>query len=67
MFCTLKFQVNKFLQHDYKFTGVRCYDTVEGYQCGPCPSGYTGDGQRCKPRAGCELNPCSPGTIIYNM
>jgi len=42
-------------------TGVKCYDTVEGFQCGPCPSGHVGDGQRCKVRSGCDNNPCAPG------
>lgn len=46
------------------FSGVRCQDTVDGFRCGPCPEGYIGDGQRCRPR-GCEMSPCSPGISTY--
>ncbi|XP_010114010.1 PREDICTED: thrombospondin-4-like, partial [Chlamydotis macqueenii] len=29
------------------FRGVRCVETVEGFQCGPCPEGLTGNGVTC--------------------
>lgn len=29
------------------FRGVRCTDTVDGFQCGPCPEGFTGNGVTC--------------------
>ena len=34
------------------YTGVKCTDlpppaNVSGYICGPCPSGFTGDGAHC--------------------
>ncbi|CAH0392455.1 unnamed protein product [Bemisia tabaci] len=46
---------------DFCRPGVQCYDTVEGFQCGSCPNGYSGDGRHCKPRGGCDLNPCHHG------
>ena len=34
------------------YTGVECIDlpppaNASGYKCGPCPSGYTGNGAQC--------------------
>lgn len=29
------------------FRGVRCTDTTDGFQCGPCPEGFTGNGVIC--------------------
>ena len=34
------------------YTGVKCIDlpppaNASGYKCGPCPSGYTGNGAQC--------------------
>lgn len=45
-------------------SGVTCYDIGNGYRCGPCPLGLTGDGTRdgCRPfRPSCDSNPCFPG------
>ena len=45
------------------YEGVECIDlppsadTETGYECGPCPSGYTGDGAQC---AGISLTRTSP-------
>lgn len=36
-------------------------DTVDGYRCGPCPIGQTGDGHTCSYINACEPNPCYPG------
>lgn len=44
------------------FRNVQCYDTVEGAQCGPCPSGYEGDGKTCTQQNMCHNNPCASGT-----
>lgn len=54
---------HKLLHFNTNFLGVRCQDTVDGFRCGPCPDGYVGDGQRCRP-PGCETNPCYQGA--YN-
>lgn len=29
------------------FVGVHCTDMVASFSCGPCPSGYTGNGETC--------------------
>lgn len=56
------YEINYFIKRIV--IGVRCQDTVEGFRCGPCPEGFVGDGQRCRPR-GCDLAPCSPGRFMY--
>ena len=35
------------------YPGVSCVDlpppaNITGYKCGPCPSGFTGDGSKCQ-------------------
>ncbi|XP_051924791.1 thrombospondin-4a [Hippocampus zosterae] len=37
-----------------------------GYQCAPCPEGYTGDGVRCDDIDECQFNPCFPGVRCEN-
>ena len=41
--------------------GVQCFDMPDGYRCGACPPGQTGDGQTCNLIDGCNPNPCYPG------
>ena len=50
---------------DFKLEGVRCVDTENGAQCGPCPAGYVGDGQRCRPDNACKSNPCFSGWLLH--
>lgn len=47
------------------FRDVECFDTVEGAQCGTCPSGYSGDGRNCELLNACLSNPCPTG--IYKI
>ncbi|KAM5193200.1 thrombospondin-4 isoform 1-T2 [Mantella aurantiaca] len=49
------------------FRGVKCTDTASGFQCGPCPEGYTGNGIICTDVDECRLNPCFPGVRCINM
>ncbi|KAM9821556.1 thrombospondin-4a [Syngnathus typhle] len=37
-----------------------------GYQCAPCPDGYTGDGIHCDDIDECQFNPCFPGVRCEN-
>ncbi|XP_077570797.1 thrombospondin-4-B-like isoform X2 [Stigmatopora nigra] len=37
-----------------------------GYQCAPCPDGYTGDGIQCDDIDECQFNPCYPGVKCEN-
>ncbi|XP_035668225.1 von Willebrand factor D and EGF domain-containing protein-like [Branchiostoma floridae] len=39
------------------FEGVSCANRNGSYQCGPCPSGYNGDGQNCT-----DVDECALGT-----
>ncbi|KAM6965183.1 thrombospondin-4a [Aplochiton taeniatus] len=41
--------------------------TGGGYQCAPCPDGYTGDGVHCDDVDECKFNPCHPGVRCVNM
>lgn len=47
------------------FKDVVCEDTSQGFRCGECPVGFTGDGITCAPRITCENDPCYPGNLIY--
>lgn len=47
--------------------GVRCFDTPEGYRCGQCPPGQTGDGVTCDNMDNCHPNPCFPGVQCGNI
>lgn len=38
----------------------------DGYRCGPCPPGQTGDGKVCNPISACDPNPCFPGVQCTN-
>ena len=62
-------QITYFLSYYKKqkkifFSGVECQETASGPQCGSCPSGYLGDGQRCQnlceARRPCGDRRCSP-------
>lgn len=52
---------NMLLMLNLNSVGVQCTDTPQGPQCGPCPSGYTGDGRTCTKLSGCDDRPCFPG------
>ncbi|GBM91229.1 Thrombospondin-4 [Araneus ventricosus] len=43
------------------YPGVQCADTSDGFRCGPCPRGYTGDGITCKQVVTCNDRPCFEG------
>ncbi|XP_015704105.1 thrombospondin-4 isoform X1 [Coturnix japonica] len=48
------------------FRGVRCMETAEGIQCGPCPEGLTGNGVTCSDIDECRYSPCFPGVRCVN-
>nr|XP_046914139.1 cartilage oligomeric matrix protein-like [Dermatophagoides farinae] len=54
--------------HKPCFQGVHCYDDpTNGFRCGPCPSGFNGDGIRCEDIDECRYyNPCDPMTSCMN-
>uniref|UniRef100_UPI00398F299C thrombospondin-4-like n=1 Tax=Pristiophorus japonicus TaxID=55135 RepID=UPI00398F299C len=48
------------------FRGVTCIETRDGFQCGPCPAGFIGDGVRCTDVDECQRSPCSSGVRCVN-
>ncbi|KAM4710017.1 thrombospondin-4 [Discoglossus pictus] len=48
------------------FRGVRCIETATGFQCGPCPEGFSGNGIICTDVDECRLSPCFPGVRCIN-
>ncbi|VDN53967.1 unnamed protein product, partial [Dracunculus medinensis] len=46
---------------------VDCINTIGSYRCGTCPPGYIGDGHICELINPCNLQPCYPDAICYNM
>ncbi|MEE6458487.1 hypothetical protein FKM82_000305 [Ascaphus truei] len=48
------------------FRGARCIETETGFQCGPCPEGYSGNGVICTDVDECRFNPCFPGVRCIN-
>ncbi|KAM8961931.1 thrombospondin-4 isoform 1-T1 [Pelodytes ibericus] len=48
------------------FQGVQCTETASGFECGPCPAGYTGNGIICVDIDECRFNPCFPGVRCVN-
>ncbi|KAJ8786398.1 hypothetical protein J1605_006373 [Eschrichtius robustus] len=49
------------------FHGVRCTNTRDGFHCGPCPEGYTGNGITCSDVDECKYHPCYPGVRCVNL
>ncbi|CAG0916319.1 unnamed protein product [Notodromas monacha] len=47
------------------YPGVRCFDTPNGFRCGPCPRGYSGDGRTCQRIVTCDDRPCFPNVPCY--
>ncbi|XP_005091776.1 cartilage oligomeric matrix protein [Aplysia californica] len=43
------------------FPGVRCVDTEDGFRCGACPVGYSGNGIECRRHTTCSDRPCFRG------
>uniref|UniRef100_A0AAR2JT30 Thrombospondin 4a n=1 Tax=Pygocentrus nattereri TaxID=42514 RepID=A0AAR2JT30_PYGNA len=48
------------------FQQSMCVATEQGFECTPCPEGYTGDGVHCDDVNECQFNPCSSGVRCIN-
>ncbi|XP_030647646.1 thrombospondin-4a [Chanos chanos] len=48
------------------FEQSMCIPTENGFECAPCPVGYTGDGVHCDDVDECKFNPCFPGVRCVN-
>ncbi|XP_068719980.1 uncharacterized protein [Montipora capricornis] len=46
---------------DSCFSGVTCTETGNTISCGPCPSGFTGDGKNCEDIIDCVIDTCVNG------
>uniref|UniRef100_A0A8C6MIT0 Si:ch211-43f4.1 n=1 Tax=Nothobranchius furzeri TaxID=105023 RepID=A0A8C6MIT0_NOTFU len=46
--------------------GVKCVETPEGPECGPCPDGMKGNGTRCIDVDECTVMPCHMGVRCIN-
>ncbi|XP_007897103.1 cartilage oligomeric matrix protein [Callorhinchus milii] len=40
------------------FPGVLCTNSVDGFKCGACPEGFTGNGTHCTDVDECRMKPC---------
>ncbi len=43
---------------------VKCTDVTNGFICGQCPNGFTGNGTTCRKIYTCENQPCYPGGCV---
>ncbi|XP_038150976.1 cartilage oligomeric matrix protein isoform X1 [Cyprinodon tularosa] len=46
--------------------GVKCIESAEGPQCGPCPDGMQGNGTHCMDVDECTVKPCHMGVRCIN-
>ncbi|XP_044176217.1 von Willebrand factor D and EGF domain-containing protein-like isoform X2 [Acropora millepora] len=47
--------------NDSCYPGVPCMDKTVPISCGPCPSGFTGNGKNCKDIDDCDNHTCANG------
>lgn len=59
-------RIHKHCQDNPCYPGTQCVDTADGFRCGPCPRGYTGDGISCKQLITCNHRPCFQGVRCYD-
>ncbi|KAJ1209432.1 hypothetical protein NDU88_004810 [Pleurodeles waltl] len=48
------------------FRWVQCVNTADGFECGPCPDGFSGNGVTCTDVDECQYHPCFPGVRCLN-